>query len=55
MTFTEIGLLLVTFGALALGIWVFAPSNKDYFDRMGEIPLDDDLLCEQEQRGNQRD
>ena len=38
---TLISLLAVTFGFVALVVWVYRPSSKERFESFGEIPFDD--------------
>ena len=42
MSFPVIGRLVVVAGAALITYHVFAPRNRQYFDRMAQIPLDDD-------------
>jgi len=40
MSGTEISLLAVTFGFIALVVWVYAPRRRDRLESYGAMPLD---------------
>ena len=44
MSLQIIALLIMTAAAVLVGYHVFSPANKDYFNRMGQIPLHEDAL-----------
>lgn len=52
MNATLISLLAVTFGFIALVLWVYWPGRKQELESLGNIPLDDSDQEPSERRNN---